>query len=64
MAGSQIQFQFPWGLETIETVNNRGDKTVKEGEETLGKSFQVIDSVKRNCRTNINLLTQTCCQNR
>ena len=47
MAGSQIQFQFPWGLETIETVNSRGDKTVKEGEETLGKSFQVNPSEKK-----------------
>ena len=42
VAGSQIQFQFPWGLETIETINSRGDKPVKEGEESLGKSFQVI----------------------
>ena len=41
MAGSHIQFQFPWGLETIEMVNNRGDKPVKEREENSGKSYQV-----------------------
>ena len=41
VTGSSIQFEFPWGLETIETILNRGDKLVKGLEESNGTSYQV-----------------------
>ena len=48
MTGSTIQFQFPWGPETIETVLNRGDKQLKELEQSNGISYQVSKSFIKN----------------
>lgn len=42
LAGSSIQYQFPWGMETIETIQNKGDKVLKEQEEATGRSYQVL----------------------